>query len=226
MKAGIVARAAQVGIMFLLIAVLLFGGAGTLDWVCGWLYLLIYLASVLVNVWFLRHSPELIAERGRPAESMLAWDKVLGGLWAAAQFVGLPLAAGLDLRFGWTGPIDLGWHLLGVVLFATGLGLFGWAMVVNAYFSTVARLQRDRGQTVCREGPYRFVRHPGYAGAILESIGSPFLLGSVWALLPAVVAVACMAARTLLEDRMLLAELPGYAEYASEVRRRLVPLVW
>ena len=226
MKAGIVARAAQIGIMFLLIAGLLFGGAGTLDWFWGWLYVLIYLASVLVNAWFLRHSPELIAERGRPAESMLAWDKVLGGLWAVAVFVALPLVAGLDLRFGWTGPVDVAWHLLGATLFAAGLALFGWAMIVNAYFSTVARLQRDRGQTVCREGPYRFVRHPGYAGAILESIGSPLLLGSVWALLPAATAVACMAARTLLEDRMLLAELPGYAEYASEVRQRLVPLVW
>lgn len=226
MKAGIVARAAQIGIMFLLIAGLLFGGAGTLDWFWGWLYVLIYLASVLVNAWFLRHRPELIAERGRPAESMLAWDKVLGGLWAVTVFVALPLVAGLDLRFGWTGPVDVAWHLLGAALFAAGLALFGWAMVVNAYFSTVARLQRDRGQTVCREGPYRLVRHPGYAGAILESIGSPLLLGSVWALLPAATAVACMAARTLLEDRMLLAELPGYAEYASEVRQRLVPLVW
>ena len=111
-------------------------------------------------------------------------------------------------------------------MFAVGLELFGWAMVVNAYFSTVARIQRDRGQTVCREGPYRFVRHPGYAGAILESLGSPLLLGSAWALLPAVVAIGCMSARTWLEDRMLRAELPGYVEYAGEVRWRLVPLIW
>jgi protein-S-isoprenylcysteine O-methyltransferase Ste14 len=225
-KAGIVARAVQIGIMFLLIGGLLFGGAGTLDWAWGWLYVLIYLASVAVNAWFLRQRPELVAERGRPAEPTHAWDKVLGGLWAIAMFVALPLVAGLDVRVGGTGPVDVAWHLLGAIVFATGLGLFGWAMIVNAYFSTVARIQRDRGQTVCQEGPYRFVRHPGYAGTILESIGSPLLLGSAWALLPAAVAIACMIARTWFEDRMLLAELPGYAEYAGEVRRRLVPLVW
>jgi len=172
-KAGILARAVQIGVMFLLIAGLLFGGAGTLDWFWGWLYVLIYVASVLVNAWFLRHSPELVAERGRPAGPMRAWDKVLGGLWAVAQFVALPLAAGLDLRFGGTGPVDVVWHVLGVGLVAAGLGLFGWAMVANAYFSTAARVQADRGQAVCREGPYRFVRHPGYAGAILQSVAAP-----------------------------------------------------
>jgi protein-S-isoprenylcysteine O-methyltransferase Ste14 len=224
--AGVAARAAQIGVMFLLIAVLLFGGAGTLDWGWAWLYLAIYLASTLVNAWFLRRSAELVAERGRPAEAMPAWDKVLGGLWALAEFVALPLVAGLDIRFGWTGPVDTVWHLLGALVFAAGLALFGWAMISNAYFSTAARIQGDRGQTVCREGPYRIVRHPGYSGTILQSIGAPLLLGSAWALLPAAVAIAAITARTLFEDRMLHAELPGYAGYATEVRRRLVPLVW
>ena len=99
-------------------------------------------------------------------------------------------------------------------------------MVVNAYFSTVARAQPERGQTVCREGPYRIVRHPGYAGAILQSIGSPLLLGSAWALLPALVAAALMAARTAFEDRMLRSVLTGYDDYTREVPRRLVPGVW
>jgi protein-S-isoprenylcysteine O-methyltransferase Ste14 len=223
---GIAARAVQIGVMFLLIAALLFGAAGTLDWAWGWIYLAIYFVSVAINAWFLRRSPELVAERGRPAEAMPVWDKWLGGLWALAQFVALPLIAGLDVRFDWTGPVDAGWHVLGALLFAAGLALFGWAMIANAYFSTAARIQRDRGQTVCREGPYRFVRHPGYAGSMLQSVGGPLLLGSAWALLPAVAAVAAMAARTWFEDRMLRAELPGYAEYSAEVRKRLVPLVW
>ncbi len=224
--AGIAARVAQIGVMFGLIAVLLFGGAGTLAWGWAWLYLAIYLASVLVNAWFLRRSPELVAERGRPAEAMPAWDKILGGLWAAAEFVGLPLVAGLDFRFGWTSPVDPGVHVLGAFVFAVGLGLFGWAMIANAYFSTAARIQQDRGQTVCEAGPYRFVRHPGYAGTILQSIGSPLLLGSAWALIPAVVSIASIALRTRFEDRMLLAALPGYREYAGRVRHRLVPMVW
>ncbi len=223
---GILARAAQIGMMFVLIAGLLFGAAGTLDWAWAWLYLGIYLASVAINAWFLRRSPELVAERGRPAEPMHAWDRWLGGLWAAAEFLAIPLVAGLDMRFGWTGAIDAVWHLLGAIAFAAGLGLFGWAMVTNAYFSTAARIQRDRGQTVCRSGPYRFVRHPGYTGSILQSLGSPLVLGSAWALVPAVIAAAAVAARTWFEDRMLRAELPGYDAYAGEVSRRLMPLVW
>jgi protein-S-isoprenylcysteine O-methyltransferase Ste14 len=99
-------------------------------------------------------------------------------------------------------------------------------MISNAYFPTAARIQGDRGQTVCREGPYRIVRHPGYSGTIFQSIGAPLLLGSAWALLPAVVAIAAISVRTWFEDRMLRAELPGYAEYATAVRRRLVPLIW
>ncbi len=223
---GIAARAGQIGLMFLLLAAILFGSAGTLDWAWAWLYLAIYLCSTLVNAQFLlRRDPELVAERGQPG-AMPGWDKALGGLWSLAQFVLLPLVAGLDFRFAWTGPVSIGWHVAGALVFAVGLALFGWAMIANAYFSTVARVQPERGQTVCRDGPYRVVRHPGYAGAILQSIGTPFVLGSVWAVLPALVAAALMAARTRLEDRMLIAELPGYAAYAQEVRRRLVPLVW
>lgn len=222
---GIALRAVQIGVMFLLIGVVLFGAAGRLGWTWGWAYLAIYLASTLVNAWFLRRDPELVAERGRPGQ-MPRWDKALGGLWSLAQFVLLPLVAGLDERFGWTGPVDVAWHLAGALIFGAGLALFGWAMIANAYFSTVARVQPERGQAVCREGPYRFVRHPGYVGAILQSIGTPFLLGSLWALLPAVAAGALMAARTSFEDRMLMAGLPGYESYARDVRHRLVPGVW
>jgi protein-S-isoprenylcysteine O-methyltransferase Ste14 len=222
---GIAARAVQIGLMFLVIGIVLFGSAGRLDWIWGWLYLAIYLASTLVNAWFLRRNPELVAERGRPAE-MPGWDKALGGLWSLAQFVLLPLVAGLDVRFAWTGPVDVAWRVAGALVFAAGLALFGWAMIANAYFSTAARIQPERGQTVCRQGPYRLVRHPGYAGAILQSIGSPLLLGSVWALIAAVAAGVLMTARTWFEDRMLMAELPGYEEYARHVRHRLLPGVW
>lgn len=224
--AGIAARVGQILVMFALIAALLFGGAGTLGWTWGWLYLAIYAASVAVNAWFMRRRPELVAERGRPADSMARWDRALSSLWAIAAFIALPLVAGLDARLGWTGQIDVAWHLLGALVFATGLGLFGWGMVTNAYFSTVARIQEDRGQQVCRSGPYRFVRHPGYAGTILQSLGAPLLLGSLVALLPGLVAIVSITLRTAFEDRMLQAGLPGYADYAREVRYRLAPRIW
>lgn len=223
---GIAARAGQIGVMFVLQGVLVFGGAGRLDWAWGWAFLAIYLASTAVNaVFLLRSSPEMVAERGRPGE-VKRWDALVSGLWALFQFVLVPLVAGLDVRFAWTGPVDLAWHVVGAAVFAAGLGLFGWAMVENAYFSTAVRIQGDRGHTVCRSGPYRFVRHPGYAGSILQSVGIAVLLGSAWALLPAAAAAVTIAVRTSLEDRMLQSELPGYGEFARDVRFRLVPGIW
>ena len=101
-----------------------------------------------------------------------------------------------------------------------------WAMWANAFFSTAARVQGERGHVVCSSGPYRLVRHPGYAGFVLQALATPLLLGSRWALAPGVAAAVSMIVRTALEDRMLQAQLPGYAEYARKVRYRLVPGVW
>lgn len=79
---------------------------------------------------------------------------------------------------------------------------------------------------MCTTGPYRFVRHPGYVGAIVQAFGAPLLLGSLWALIPGALAALLMIVRTALEDRMLRAELAGYAEYAQQVRFRLLPGIW
>ncbi len=207
-------------------ALLLFGGAGTLSWPWAWIYFGISLAVFLINgALMLRISPETIAERGRPRE-MRRWDKLVSGLGGAAMYIALPLVAGLDSRFGWTHTLGVTWHAAGAVVLAMGYGLMAWAMFSNAYFSTVVRIQSERGHTVCRSGPYRFVRHPGYVGMALQALGMPFLLGSVWALLPGLAMVIAMVTRTALEDRMLQAELPGYREYARDVRYRLVPGIW
>jgi len=224
--AGVAARALQVGAVFIFMAAVLFLAAGRLDWEWAWVMLAIYAASVAVNASKLRSNPEMIAERGRPKEATRDWDKVVSGLWALAQYLLLPLVAALDVRFAWTGELSVVWHVAGAVVFAAGLELFAWAMLTNAYFSTAVRIQTDRGQTVCRSGPYRFVRHPGYVGAILQSLGAPILLGSWWALIPGAAAVAFISIRTALEDRTLRAELAGYTEYAQEVRYRLIPGIW
>jgi protein-S-isoprenylcysteine O-methyltransferase Ste14 len=224
--ASIVSRGLQIVILFLVQAMTLFLAVGHLRWRWGWLFLGIYFLSVLINSAFmLRTSPETIAERGRPKE-MRDWDKVVGGLWSLFQFLVLPVVAGLDVRFGWTPEPDLSWHLAGALAFSVGLGLFGWAMISNAFFSTVVRIQADRGQTVSRAGPYRYVRHPGYLGAVVQSLAIPFLLGSWWSLIPGVAAAALMVIRTRLEDRALQVELSGYSDFAKQVRYRLVPGVW
>jgi protein-S-isoprenylcysteine O-methyltransferase Ste14 len=221
-----VARASQIVVVFALQAAILFLAAGRADWLWAWLFLGIYTASIAVNSFFmLRTNVETIAERGRPKE-MKDWDKRVSGLWSVAQFLLIPLFAGLDVRFGLSGQIGLGIHIAGGIVFAAGLALFGWAMVTNAFFSTVVRIQEERGQIVCRDGPYRVVRHPGYAGTLLQSVGAPLLLGSWWALLAGMAAASFMIIRTSLEDRTLQAELAGYSEFAREVRYRLVPGVW
>jgi protein-S-isoprenylcysteine O-methyltransferase Ste14 len=226
LKQGITRRWVQVGGMFAFQAALLFLSAGRLDWVGAWAFLGLYLAGIAINAyWMMRYSPETVAERGKAA-GMKDWDKVVGGLWAIMYFIAVLVVAGLDLRFGWTGPLPPGLPLAGGAVFVLGFALFSWAMIANAYFSTVARIQADRGQTVCTRGPYRAVRHPGYVGAILQSVGAPLLLGSLWALVPGMIAAFLMVARTVLEDRMLQKELPGYQDYARQVRYRLLPWLW
>jgi protein-S-isoprenylcysteine O-methyltransferase Ste14 len=224
--AGIAARAAQVALVFVLQGAILFLSSGRFDWLWAWVFLGIYVLSVAVNSAFLLHSnPETVAERGR-AKLTKDWDKIISALWGLAQFLLIPLVAGLDLRFQWTVNLSLASHIVGGVAFAFGLGLFGWAMIANAYFSTAVRIQNDRGQTVCRTGPYRFVRHPGYAGTLLQSLGMPLLLGSWWALIPGMAAAILMTLRASFEDRMLQAELAGYQDFAREVRYRLIPGIW
>ncbi len=223
---GILVRMAQVAFSILLLALFLFLSSGDTAWAWAWVYLGLNLVGVAVNAATLfRYSPETIARRGE-SEGMKDWDKAVGGAWGLAYFILVPLVAGLDHRLGWTGAVSLAVHLAGAVLFSLGFALFSWAMVTNAHFSTVVRVQSEEGQTVCTAGPYRAVRHPGYVGAIGQSLGAPLLLGSGWALIPGIVAAALMVLRTALEDRTLQQELAGYAEYARAVRHRLLPGVW
>jgi protein-S-isoprenylcysteine O-methyltransferase Ste14 len=224
--AGILARGAQMAIGLLILTAILFLASGHFDWAWAWVLLGLYLVSITVNtVFMLRNNPDTVAERGR-APLTRVWDKVISGLWSLMQFLLLPLVASLDMRFAWTHNLSPVWHMAGVVLFAVGLALFGWAMITNAYFSTAVRIQSERGQTVCRTGPYRFARHPGYTGTVLQSVGMPLLLGSWWAFIPGLLAVALITARTWFEDRMLQAELPGYPEFVREVHYRLIPGIW
>lgn len=226
LKAGIAKRFAQVVIFLLLQGIILLLGAGRFFWIWAWLYLGICLASMIVNgVILLRSSPETIAERGR-ARFTQKWDKIIAVLYSLFLFLLVPLVAALDTRFSWTGELENRWHIAAAIGLVGGFALGGWAMIVNAYFSTAVRLQTDRGQTVCRSGPYRFVRHPGYVGFILQALSTPILLGSVWGLCPAVAASLTLIIRTSLEDATLRRELSGYEEYARDVRFRLVPGVW
>ncbi len=223
---GIVKRTLQVGVVFAMQAAILFAGAGRIGWMWAWIYLAISTVSVLVNsVLLLRSSPETVAERGE-SKFVRRWDKIIALLYSLFLFLLVPLTAALDQRMSWTGAIAGTWQIAGGVVLAFSYGISSWAMIVNAFFSTSVRIQSERGQTVCREGPYRLVRHPGYVGFILQALATAILLGSCWALIPGGAAAAVLIVRTSLEDRTLQSDLPGYQEYASQVRYRLFPGLW
>jgi protein-S-isoprenylcysteine O-methyltransferase Ste14 len=136
------------------------------------------------------------------------------------------VVAGLDLRFQWTAPKPVSLHLAGLLFTLLGYTLFMWAMSANPFFSEGVRIQEERGHFVAKGGPYRYVRHPGYAGAIVAQLATPLLLGSPWALIPMAVLTALFVARTYLEDQALIKELSGYEEFTREIRYRLLPGLW
>ena len=117
-------------------------------------------------------------------------------------------------------------HAAGLTVYTLGLWLAFWAMSANRFFSPVVRIQKERGHHLITTGPYRFVRHPGYVGVISATLGGGLALGSYWSLVPLVVLFVLFIRRTALEDRFLLAELEGYADFARKVRYRLLPGIW
>jgi protein-S-isoprenylcysteine O-methyltransferase Ste14 len=113
-----------------------------------------------------------------------------------------------------------------VIVMIAGYSFSSWALIVNRFFSGTVRIQTERGHHVVTDGPYRIVRHPGYAGGLLGFVMIPFLLDSLWALIPTFLLTVVLVVRTALEDATLQKELPGYAEYAQRTRYRLIPGVW
>ena len=211
---------------FVVIIVLVFGSAGRWDYWQGWIYLLLALVAMAMMWLVLPKDSDLVEERLRPGAGMKGWDRIYFALSTPMYLIAV-IVAGLDVgRFGWTGQLPPSFYLFSIVLYAIGQGIFLWARYVNRYFSSVARIQLDRGQTVCNVGPYHFVRHPGYVGGILFGLAMPLILGSLWALIPQLIAALLLVWRTYQEDRMLQAELPGYLPYTSETPYRLLPAVW
>jgi protein-S-isoprenylcysteine O-methyltransferase Ste14 len=212
-----------------LLCALLFLAAGTWRWPAAWVFVAVYIALAVVSRWLVaRRHPDLLAERAQftTADGVKSWDKALAPLIAIGGPLAIMVIAGLDFRFGWPPPVPLWIELLALLVMVLGFAFGTWAMLANRFFSGVVRIQADRGHQVVSAGPYRYVRHPGYVSGIIASLAIPLALGSVYALIPAALAVALTVTRTVLEDRTLQAELPGYAEYAQRVRYRLLPRVW
>jgi protein-S-isoprenylcysteine O-methyltransferase Ste14 len=201
-------------------------GAGRLDLWPGFAYAGFILAGGLSAVWLMSTaSPELLKERSSMHAGTKKWDIPLA-FWIA---LGGPLStcvvAGLDARFHGVRAVD--WRVFaGYLLGLAGVGIMLAAMAANRFFSTVVRIQTDRGHSVVDTGPYAFVRHPGYVGMLLTTIGTPLMLASTWAWWPCAITVAVVLVRTALEDGTLRRELPGYEVFTTQTCSRLIPGIW
>ncbi len=202
---------------------------GNWAWWPGWVYAAILLVSTLVSRGLAaRRDPGILAERANSlnAKGVKAWDKKLVPLVGMLGPLLTLLVSGLDVRFGWS-PALPGWlpfAALAVLVLAIAFG--DWAFIENKFFSGTVRIQTERGHHVIATGPYRYLRHPGYASAAWSYLVTPPLFGSLWGLIPALVTFALFILRTSLEDQTLQEELPGYQEFAKRTRYRLFPGIW
>lgn len=207
-------------------AAAMFWSAGRIDWWPGWAVLAVLLGWVAATgIIGARVNPGLLAERLGPRRGAKTWDVAIMSAVGLLQ-LGRFIVAGLDQRFTWTGEFPPAVQIGALLACALGYALITWATAANAFFSQIVRIQRDRGQRVAAGGPYRFLRHPGYLGAILFELAAPLLLASLPALLIGAAAGGLFVLRTALEDRTLHAELDGYQDYAKCVPYRLLPGIW
>ena len=203
--------------------------AGRWDWWEAWAYTITGLLVLIGSrVFMITKHPDLALERAQAheMEDVKEWDRYLMPLTALIGPFLSWIVAGLDQRFGWSPDLPDWIQIIALIVIQLGSLLGSWAMVVNRYFSSQVRIQTDRGQTVVSEGPYRYVRHPGYAGGQLSWLAAPVFFSSIWLIIPMVLVMAANVVRTALEDRTLREELPGYEEYAQETKYRLVPGIW
>jgi protein-S-isoprenylcysteine O-methyltransferase Ste14 len=216
-------------LVHLLIPLILLGCGGDVGWWQGWAFsVLVFLAGIGGRILAEKRHPGLLVERATSERRMnvKSWDKVLAPLMAISLSFPLVIVAGMDHRYRWTPVLPVWLNVLGLVIIAAGYVFAAWALVENRFFSTTVRIQLDRGHVVCDTGPYRIVRHPGYAGNLLALPGIVLALGSVWTLIPAAVALVIAFVRTGLEDGTLQQELPGYREFADRVHYRLIPGIY
>lgn len=202
--------------------------SGAWAWWEAWIYAVLTFFGFMISRGLAsRRHPDILDERARSMglQGAKPWDKILAPVVALGSFVIL-IVAGVDKLNGWTAPYSITAKVATVIVIVLGYVLGTWALVENKFFSGVVRIQSDRGHRVVTTGPYRFVRHPGYAGALWTYLAIPILLDSIWAFIPALLLVFALVLRTSLEDQTLQAELPGYKEYTQKTRYRLFPGIW
>jgi len=198
------------------------------NWWEAWVYAGICIVGFAISRMLAsRRHPDILAERARylQHEDAKPFDKILSPLVALGSGI-IPIIAGLDGLFHWSPGFSLTVKIISLIIILAGYTLASYALIENRFFSGMVRIQTDRNHEVVSGGPYRWVRHPGYAGSLITYPVIPLLLDSEWTLIPSVLLIIILVIRTYMEDNTLQQELPGYSDYAKQVRYRLVPGVW
>jgi protein-S-isoprenylcysteine O-methyltransferase Ste14 len=209
-------------------AALLFVPAGTIWWPQAWVFLIeLAVTGLLISGWLYVHDPALLEQRmASPVQREQAgWDRIFM-ICVLVFFCAWLAVMGLDaVRFR-ASQVPVWAQAIGAAAILVSQYVFWLVFRANSYAAPVVKVQTDRGHAVATTGPYAYVRHPMYAGAILLLLGIPLLLGSWFGLALAPVLVVAFAVRAVLEERTLQAQLPDYADYAARVRYRFIPLIW
>jgi protein-S-isoprenylcysteine O-methyltransferase Ste14 len=222
-QSGFIVKAFSTTLLF---SALLFFCAGRISYYQGWIFLCTNLVATLVNFLSIRNDEALINERSQPGKGTKSWDKMILVLSALTYLLTL-IIGGLDSgRYGRSPAFHWSLYFLGILFTFSGQVIFISARKKNRFFSTVVRIQNDRGHSVCDSGIYKFVRHPGYLGMIISLLALPLLLGSLLSIIPTLFSIILLLTRTYLEDETLKKELSGYKQYTQRTKTRLIPKVW
>jgi protein-S-isoprenylcysteine O-methyltransferase Ste14 len=206
--------------------VLPLAAAGRADWGRAWVFALAMTVSLVASILILRRAnPDVLRARTRWHKGTKRFDFVFMAFYIVATSLIL-VVSGLDAGRRPENALGL-WSLpVGLLLFLAGTALSVWVLSVNPFAEVTVRIQTDRGHRVITTGPYQYIRHPMYLGALIMFVGWPLLFASRLAFIPFSAVVVLLILRTALEDRTLTRELPGYSDYAQRTRYRLIPRVW
>jgi protein-S-isoprenylcysteine O-methyltransferase Ste14 len=211
---------------FIIFGIMIFWLAGTVDYWQGWSYVILNMVIIMITIYLFRGNPELIMERQKPGPGVKKWDKVFYAFFIPANLAYVVIGSLDSGRYQWTTEFPWYLYLLGFLLYLLSHTIKNWAMYVNPFFSSMVRIQKERGQDVISKGPYAYVRHPGYTSVFFLGTGTALIFGSLWALIPAFLTIFLIFIRTYLEDKTLLNELEGYRDYSKKVVFRLIPGIW
>jgi protein-S-isoprenylcysteine O-methyltransferase Ste14 len=208
-----------------MLGLLIFIPAGTLNYWQAWVFIVVFMTSVtVIGLYLSLKDPALLERRKQigPAAEQSPAQKIIISVGILAD-LGLLIFCGLDHRFGWS-QMPAYISLVGDALVAIGLFIDLRVFRENSYGAS--NIQVEAAQTVITTGPYAIVRHPMYTGVLIMVLGVPLALGSWWGLAIVVLVFPVLMWRILDEEKLLEKDLAGYQDYEQKVRYRLVPYLW